>query len=585
MKLRVLTRTIAIVAVVGLVGAACSKKAVTTNPPPSATGGTTAPATTTPEVSHKGGSVTFGAEQWPECVNPITQCAGASWTYYSVLEYVLPRAMQLDLQGNFIASPMITEAPTLDNGGLTQSPFTVTYNIAPTAVWADGTPITSSDFDFTYKAILYTTGTLGTVGYDKITAVDTTDPAKAVITFSDVVVDWPDLFGGAFGGLIEKAAFPKENTADKPDLKDEMASDIPFSGGPFILKSWSPDQAVLVRNDKYFGTVANFDQVTMVPRIDQDTEIQSLLTGEVAAIFPQPSDSSLLDRVAGNPAVKAIGGNGSFFEALWFNHSSAPLDDPKVREALMYAIDRQSVIDTIIKLNNPDAEVLNCGFDAFPGVGPWCGQTPKPFEQFTFDPTHARELLTADGYDCTDTSKPCTKGGSDLVVEYSTVSTNTRRTTTQQLLKESSVAAGFSFKVKNYDAGTLFNDCLPHGCFTMADYAQGASPDPGVTSIFSCDAIPTAANSFSGQNVNHWCNTDATTLMKASDSEIDPAKRLDDFNQIYAAQAADFLSLPLYILPSVSAWRTDQIAGPIGDYSAHIYGLFFNMNEWYVASA
>jgi len=122
-----------------------------------------------------GGSVVFGAEQWPECVNPITSCAAASWTYYSVLEYVLPRAMQLDLQGNFVNSPMITEAPTLDNGGLTQSPFSVTYNIAPNAVWADGTPITAADFDFTYKAILNTTGSYSTVGYDQISAVDTTD--------------------------------------------------------------------------------------------------------------------------------------------------------------------------------------------------------------------------------------------------------------------------------------------------------------------------------------------------------------------------------------------------------------------------
>jgi len=584
MKLRVLTRTIAIVAVVGLVGAACSKKSPTTATTPPPASGSSAPSTE-PSVSHTGGTVTFGAEQWPDCVNPITQCAGASWTYYSVLEYILPRAMQLDLQGNFVASPMLVEAPTLDNGGLVQSPFSVTFNIAPTAVWADGTPITSADFDFTYKAILNTTGTLGTVGYEDIDSIDTSDPTKAVINFSKVFVDWQDLIGGAFGGVLEKAAFPAENASDKPDLKDEMASEIPFSGGPFILDSWSPDQAVLVRNDKYFGTVANFDKVIMVPRLDQDTEIQSLLTGEVAAIYPQPSDSSLLDRVAGNPAVKAIGGNGTYFEALWFNHASAPLDDVKVREALMYAIDRQSVIDTIIKLNNPDATVLNCGFVSFPGVGPWCGQSPLPFEGFTYDPTKARDLLTADGYDCADTSKPCTKGGSDLVVEYSTVSTNTRRTTTQQLLKESAVAAGFSFKVANYDAGTLFNDCLPHGCFTMADYAQGGSVDPSVTSIFGCDNIPTADNSFSGQNVNHWCNKDATDLLQASDQELDPAKRLDDLTQVYAAQAADFLSLPLYVLPSVSAWRTDQIAGPIGDYSAHIYGLFFNMNEWYVASA
>jgi hypothetical protein len=51
-------------------------------------------------------------------------------------------------------------------------------------------------------------------------------------------------------------------------------------------------------------------------------------------------------------------------------------------------------------------------------------------------------------------------------------------------------------------------------------------------------------------------------------------------DQIYATQAQDFLSLPLYVLPELAAWRTDRIAGPIGAYNGTLNGLFFNMNEW-----
>src|SRR5438094_59282 len=144
----------------------------------------------------------------------------------------------------------------------------------------------------------------------------------------------------------------------------------------------------------------------------------------------------------------------------------------------MYAIDRQSIIDAIIKLNNPNAEVLNCGFVSFPNIGNWC-KDKQPFSQFTYDPAKAKSLLTADGYDCTAT--PCTKNGAPLTVEYSTVSTNTRRTTTQQLLQSKAKDAGFAFKIKNYEAGVLFGDIGPHGKFTMADYATGGSVDPSDT--------------------------------------------------------------------------------------------------------
>jgi peptide/nickel transport system substrate-binding protein len=572
MRLRLLGKTIALVGVLSVVAVACGG------------GGTKTPAgsPTAGGAVKQGGSVVFGAEQWPECVNPITSCSSATWTWYSVLLHVLPHAAVLDLKGNFVASPVLTELPTLANGGITQNPFTLTFKISDKAVWEDGSPITSKDFDFTNKAILNTTGAYTTVGYDQVDSIDTTDPKAAVIKFKQVFVDWPDLFGGVYQGIIKAAAFPNAD-ATTPNLKDDMLDNIPFSGGPWVLKSWTKDQAVFTKNTNFFGKKANLDQVTFVPRIDQSTEINSLLTGEVAAIYPQPSDVSLLDQVAGNPNVKAVGSDGGYYEALWFNHDSAPLNDPKVREALMYAVDRQSVIDAIIKLNNPNAAVLNCGFVTFPNIGQWCQQSPLPFEQFTYDPAKAKEILTSDGYDCSAT--PCTKNGQPLVVEYSTVSTNTRRTTTQELLKDKAKDAGIEFKIKNYDAGVLFGDVAPHGKFTIADYATGGSVDPSITASFGCKAIPTKANSFAGGNWNHWCNKQADGLMSQSDQELDPAKRLDLLTQVYQLEATDFLSLPLYVLPNVGAWRTDKIAGPITDYIPSNLGMFYNMNEWYQAGA
>jgi len=55
-------------------------------------------------------------------------------------------------------------------------------------------------------------------------------------------------------------------------------------------------------------------------------------------------------------------------------------------------------------------------------------------------------------------------------------------------------------------------------------------------------------------------------------------------NQIYQFEQDDFLSLPLYQLPNVGAWRSDQIAGPISDYIPSNLGMFYNMNYWYKVS-
>ena len=579
MRLRFLVKVAVLAAVVGVVAAACggsSTPSATTSGPQATTSASAGPT--------QGGTAVLGAEQWPECVNPITSCSAATWYWYSVGLMVLPQAMVVDLQGNFVATPLLTEAPSLDNGGVVQSPFSVTYKINPDANWSDGTPITSADFDFTWKAILNTKGAYTTAGYDKIKSIDTTDPKTAVITFQNVYNDWQDLFGGVYQGIFEKAAFPTAD-ADKPDLSKEMLDGIPFSGGPWILDSWSKDQAVYKPNTNFFGQKPYLDQLTIVPRLDQPTEINSLLTGEVDAIFPQPSDVSLLDQFKQNPSVDAEGAPGAYFEALWFNHQSDMLKDTNIRKGMMYAINRQAVIDAVIKLNNPNAEVLACGFNAFVGLGPWCDTTYFGTDMFPYDPQKARDAFTAAGYDCSDPNAACTKDGQDLTIQYSTVSTNTRRTTTQELLQPDALKAGVKFQIKNYEAGVLFGDVGPKGKFTMADYATGGSPNPSITSSYGCQAIPTEANSFGGGNWNRWCNQQATDLMNQSDQELDQSKVEDLMNQVYAFEQQDFLSLPLYQLPNVGAWRTDKIAGPISDYIPSNLGMFYNANYWYVASA
>src|SRR5881296_2488812 len=68
---------------------------------------------------HRGGSVVLAAEDWPECLNPINGCASSTGAWWFALEHVIPRAMELDAHGIFVASPLLEEAPALANGGLT----------------------------------------------------------------------------------------------------------------------------------------------------------------------------------------------------------------------------------------------------------------------------------------------------------------------------------------------------------------------------------------------------------------------------------------------------------------------------------
>lgn len=525
---------------------------------------------------HLGGNAVFGAEQWPQCVNPINACASSAWAHYTVLQHVLPRAMQLDTNGSLIASPLLQEAPTLDNGGLAQNPFSVRFRISPEAVWDDGSPITSADLRFTWLAQINTRGVYASSErreYRLIRSVETPDPGTAVVRFRTIMVDWADLFGGVDQYVLKAAAFPGADPKH-PDLSREMKDSIPFSGGPFKLESWNSEQAVLVRNENYFGPHALLDRVTFARATDQEAETYLLAQGTVAAIYPTMGmGGAALDELTSNAATSVVTGDGSYFEALWFNHSFPPLDDPHVREALMYAIDRQAVVDQIVKPWNPRAEVLDCGLVASPSVGPWC-QT-RPFERFRYDPQRARAILEADGYTCV--AAPCTRNGKVLEIPYSVNAGSVRRTTAQQVIIDHALPAGFSLIPRNYDT-SLFSG-FPN--YPLADYAQWAEVDPSVTQQFACGDFRNRRNPV-GDNWTNWCDPAAERLMRDADGELDPVRRAELMNLVYQIQALDFMSLPLYMLPAVSAWRTDRITGPIGAWNSSPYGLFFNMDQWYL---
>ncbi|MEO1056117.1 MAG: hypothetical protein AAFY28_04305, partial [Actinomycetota bacterium] len=118
--------------------------------------------------------------------------------------------------------------------------------------------------------------------------------------------------------------------------------------------------------------------------------------------------------------------------------------------------------------------------------------------------------------------------------------------------------------------------------FGMGLYAQVASPDPSVTTIYDREQIPSEANGNSGQNNIAWDSEQVTELAKLSDQQLDPDERLETIREIGATVREDFAWIPLYQLPNLTAWRSDQLGGPIGDFTASSYGGFANMYDWFV---
>jgi peptide/nickel transport system substrate-binding protein len=386
-----------------------------------------------------------------------------------------------------------------------------------------------------------------------------------------VVVEFKSVYGpykGLFGGLIKAASV--ENTSD---ISADFADFIGFSGRPWKMKSWSPSQVVYVPNDKYWGDdKAVTKELVMVPLADQDTEVAAIKAGEIDFAYPQFYGG--IEDAYADPNIALKKEFGGDYEALYFQAKCGPFANPIFREAFSKSIDREALFQQIYVPLGGESP-LECG-PIIPG--PYCNG-----DEFagSYDPTAAETLLTDNGW---------TKGADGFWIDPATgeapdvrwiINTgNTRRENTQAYLIPLLTAAGFKVRADNCDAACYFQQRLPALDFDMAMYISTAPPDPGyLTPSFTCDAIPTAANSNQGQNSSGWCNAEASDLLHNADFEPDAAARAELIKGALRLMASDSIMLPLFQFPKSGFWRTDKVGGPV-DAELRNYTSFINNHLW-----
>jgi peptide/nickel transport system substrate-binding protein len=526
-------------------------------------GGTTA-TTTADEAVPKGGTVTLGWEQEPDCVDWIGSCGGSSYGFWAGNVNTMPRPYTFAPEGKntvYKPSELLTGEAKLE----TSPKQKVTYSINPKAVWSDGEPITSSDFKYLWEQITTGTDIYDTSGYVNIESVDDSDPATAVVTFKEIYADWKSLFGGGYG------LYPSHLLEGK-DRNKEVANGYTWSGGPFMMTGWNKGSDItLVPNPKFWGKKANLDKVVIKFITDSAAEFQAFKAGQVDAIYPQPQPDAIDQIKAGIPGTKkAINTNTVNLEALWINNDKAPMNDVKVRQALGYAIDRDAVVNRL-----------------FGGLGVTKAmQTMIPlvlqdyattaWAKYKRDLTKVDSLLTSAGY-AKGADGIYAKGGQKLQFEFKTTTGNARRSLTLQIIQEQLKEAGFATTINPQKSGDLFGSQLPKGDYQVALYAGVLTAlSPAACNNFCSKNIPKAP-SFSGQN---WTRTNvagADEPLLASDANLDEAKRIAAIKKAEALLADANTTLPLDPLPNVFLW-SDKLVGPISDNG--VLGPLWNLAEW-----
>ena len=164
----------------------------------------------------------------------------------------------------------------------------------------------------------------------------------------------------------------------------------PVGTGPYAISSFQPgENLVWSRFDGYWGDKAALEQVTLRRIPELATRVTALANGEVDLITNVPPDQ--IATIEGNPALKNVGNVTPLFHVAFFNTRNPTMANPKLRQALSYAIDRNLLNEA---LWGGEAKVPNTHtYEQFGAL-----YTPDVVT-FEYDLEEAKALLAESGYD------------------------------------------------------------------------------------------------------------------------------------------------------------------------------------------
>lgn len=315
------------------------------------------------ENAHFGWAYTQYASSW----DPSKSIGGGDVSFYTA---VYDRLLQLTEDGGF--DPMLAEAYTAEGN-------TLTLELRPGLTYSDGTPFDAESVKFNLERNAGATSTIASevAQFESATVLD---ELTIEITVSSGLAAFLTGIAGRAGMMISPAA-----------VESGTIEDGPVGIGPYLATTMTPgDRVEFERTPDYWDPDAqNVATMTYYLMVDDQTRYNALQSGEVDGAFLNPNqiDTAL------NADLQVIAGESTSFVYFMMNPLKEPFDDPKVREAMNYAIDRTTI-----------AEGLYEGY-CTPGIQPWPSTSPGYSEEigdgldiWPHDPEKATELLAEAGY-------------------------------------------------------------------------------------------------------------------------------------------------------------------------------------------
>jgi peptide/nickel transport system substrate-binding protein len=417
----------------------------------------------------------------PRTLNPIL---GTQTVEAAIARLTTDILVSADAHGTFVPR-LAREVPTRDNGGISADGLSIIYHLRAGVRWQDGAPFTSRDVKFTYDAIMNPNNdVISRHGYDIVRRVETPDPLTVVFRLK---VRFAPFVSVVFGESDSPyAILPAHVLAKYANLNNVPFNSAPMGTGPFKFVRWvRGDRIEFVRNEHYYLGAPKIEHLIwrLVP--DENTEMQLLRTHEADWLYE--ASVSAYKSIKTMPEVAVVLPNVNGYEGLMMNSGRGPTANPRVRRAIVMALDKVRLANEL---------TYGAGTVATGDLPAFLWTHDAQLKNLAYAPDVARGELAALGYTA---AKPLVL---DLVYEQSQAVNRALVVQIQEALKAVNIEVHSRAQLSSVIYGGFgAGGTLSTGKYELATYQWYAGIDPDNSAQFTCANRPPG-----GYNQSYYCS-------------------------------------------------------------------------------
>ncbi|MDW8326996.1 MAG: ABC transporter substrate-binding protein [Anaerolineales bacterium] len=524
--------------------------------PATAPSGTTVSAPTAAPTTQAGELVVLrvGWGDRPDSLNPAYAFLASS---YVIFDSVYSSLVKEGPDGKYRGD--LAQSWEASSDGLTW-----TFKLKSGIQWHNGEPLTAEDVVWSINEIKndpegWATLVNYTNGFAEVTAPD----AQTVRIVTEYPISNMEYRVSFLYALWRPDFEPLATTEDLQNFTNEKL----IGTGAFKLVQYDKEQGLVVleRNPDFYDGPARVDRVIFRAFDNSDALIQAFRAGELDVLYSVPS--AALETVKGFPNVTVVQTPSRSFDELIINSvpkervatstGNPALLDPKVRQALAHALNKQDIVDVVLQgLGQPGwsivAPVLGGGF--------WHNNM---LSDYAYDPAKANALLDEAGYvKGADGIREKDGVRLDFRLQFDADSADYARTAS--LMVDMFQAVGVKVTPEALDSDTLTANTTGVGDYDLVIWGWGGDPDPDfILSIMLCDQFV-----IGGWNDSGYCNEEYDRLYLEQQKAVDPAARQKIIYRMQELLLRDLPYIVLYNYDSLQAYRSDRFTN-FPDYVAN----------------